>query len=116
MILDISLKDKIIETDIFNAALQEIDIVFTTVNTELLGEPDFGCYFDEYLWTMTPVVESLKSYIYEKLSNCYYISQLNCNVDVVCSQSEEIYESVYTIKISLYNDYKSVQKDIVLGK
>jgi hypothetical protein len=116
MILDISLSDKIIETDIFSAALQEIDVIFTTVNTELIGYTDFGCYFDEFLWTMTPSVDALKSYIYNKLSNGYYINQLNCNVDVICEESEEIYESIYTIKISLYDNFKSVEKDIVIGK
>jgi hypothetical protein len=67
MILEISLSDNIIENDLFSMALQEIDIIFTTVNTELIGYPHYGCDFNDYLWMLTPAVNSLYTYINEKL-------------------------------------------------
>lgn len=116
MILDISLSDNIIETDIFSAALQELDIIFTTVNTELIGYPEFGCNFEEYLWMLTPSINSLEEYIYSKLNSSFFISQLNFNVNINYSKSENTHESVYNILITLYDNYKSIQKEITIGK
>jgi hypothetical protein len=116
MILDISLTDKIIETDIFEAAAQELDIIFSTVNTELIGYPEFGCNFEEFLWMLTPSVTSLQHYIENKLRETTFISSLNFTVNIVYSKSDTSYESVYNILITLYDNNKSIQKEITLGQ
>lgn len=116
MLLDISLSDNIVETNIFSAALQELDIIFTTLNTELIGYPDFGCDFEQFLWTLTPCVGSLQKYINDKLSNSLFISQLHYNVNVEHSFNEEEYQSVYNVYIYLYDDTQTIQKHIKLGK
>lgn len=116
MILEFSLSDNIVETDIFSAALQELDIIFSTVNSELIGYPSFGCNFEEYLWMLTPSTVSLKEYIETKISDSYFISQLNYNINVMYKKSDVSYESVYHIVITLYDNYQSVQKEVTLGQ
>ena len=63
ILLDLSLKNNLYIVDIFDAALQELEILFDTNNCELLGDSSFGTNFDQYLWSMTPTTTDLKDYI-----------------------------------------------------
>ena len=49
ILLDLSLKNNLYIVDIFDAALQELEILFDTNNCELLGDSSFGTNFDQYL-------------------------------------------------------------------
>jgi hypothetical protein len=113
MIYDLSLSSNIFEDDLWSAALQELDILFSSVNTELIGYPNWGCNFEEYLWMMTPATGDLRQYISNKLAQTTFISQFLYNVSI--NYENNNYESIYHVLITLYNNDKSVQKEIQLG-
>ena len=114
ILLDLSLKNNLYIVDIFDAALQELEILFETNNCELLGDSSFGTNFDQYLWSMTPTTTDLKDYISGKLNETTYISKLQRNVTVEFIKDEITYETIYLVKIALYNDNGYVEKEIKL--
>ena len=46
MIIDLAIDGQVFITNTVDAALQEIDLIFNTTNTELIGHPAFGTNFD----------------------------------------------------------------------
>lgn len=114
ILLDLSLRNNIYQTDIFEAALQEIEILFETRNTELIGYPNFGSNFDDYLWTLQPTTTELKEYIKELFSKLTFCNILKHHIEVNFYRDENTFESIYQVVITLYDDYKSVDKKIIL--
>ena len=114
IILDLSLDNKLYHTNIFDAALQEIEMLFETSNCELLGDYHYGTNFEEFLWTMTPTTTELKNYIDKKLEDLIFVNQLHKHVEVFFYKDEITFETIYHIKINLYNDFSSVEKNITL--
>lgn len=102
MILDLSLSNKIFETDLLSAAMQELDIIFSTTNCELIGYPQFGTNFEQYLWALTPTLIDLKEYIINKISEMTFASKVRNHVEV--EQINDGVEYAYYVKIYLYTD------------
>lgn len=109
MILDLSLSNKIFETNILSLALQEIEILFDTQNCELIGYPNFGTNFEQYLWALTPTTSDLREYISKKISETCYASQVNNHIEI--NYLNNINEYAYEVKIYLYTDDESVMKE-----
>lgn len=113
---DLALDDSVFVTDMVIAALQEIDMIFNTEYTEVLGDPGFGTNFEKYLWNLNPDVSSLKNYVEGLLKNCYYVSKFPYTVDVeenspevvrnIAATNDVIYrdDSTYIIVIDLYGN------------
>lgn len=114
--LDLSLGSSIYVNDIWDAAVQEIDLIFGTVNTELIGYPSFGTNFDEFLWSLTPTTTALEQYIEEKLRETSFVSRLNHHILINYHIDEKSYENVYDVTITLYDDYRSFEKTYNLAK
>lgn len=114
--LDLSLNSSIYTNDIWEAAIQEIDIIFGTTNTELIGYPKFGTNFDEFLWTLTPTTGALHEYIQKKLYDTSFVSKLKNHIDINCKINQETYENEYEVTITLYNDDKAIEKTYNLAK
>ena len=64
--IDLAIDDRVIINDKLDAALQELDLLFNTENTELIGMTNFGVSLDQFLWTLTPTTESFREYINDK--------------------------------------------------
>lgn len=101
--IDLTLDDRIYIDNDLDAALQELDLLFNTECTELIGDKSFGVALDQFLWTITPTTESLKRYISEKLSECKCLQLFNYNFDVEYLDDEE-FRSVYHLTINIYLD------------
>lgn len=112
---DLALDDSVLVTDYTIAALQEIDMVFNTEHTEVLGDPSFGCNFEQFLWNLNPDTSGLKQYVESKLKDCYYLSKFNYTVDVKentadviknLSNGDVLYnaDDTYIIVIDLYGN------------
>lgn len=114
--LDLSLGSDMFKTNLFDAAAQELDILFNTENTELIGDPSFGTYFDEYLWTLSPTTTALNQYIEKIISNTVFASKLQHHVNIDNSFNDSTYENVYTVTITLYNDFSSIEKTYTLSE
>lgn len=120
--LDFSLYDDVILTDEVSAALQELDMIFNTDLTEVLGETSFGSRFESFLWELAPDQSRLKTYIIDKINQTYYASRFPYSVTVrltsdTVAQTEasggdtSVYspDSTYVVSIDLYgNDQNNV--------
>ena len=45
--IDLAIDSKVFITNEFDAAMQELDIILNTTNTELIGYPSFGTNFEQ---------------------------------------------------------------------
>lgn len=98
--IDLAFDNRIILTNELDLALQEIDILFNTENTELIGDINYGVNFDQFLWILTPTTTELEKYIYDKLRTLYYLNTFEYNVTVDFEPGE--IRSIYHVKIDIY--------------
>ena len=99
------MKDLAIDSRVFlesdlECALQEIDLLLNTTNTELLGNTQYGVELETFLWTLTPTTTELQRYISEKI-NAYSYYCKKFFVDVNCTFLEGTYRSIYLVDITL---------------
>lgn len=97
--LDLAIDSRVFIYNDVDEALQELDIIFNTENTELIGYPRFGTDFEQFLWQMTPSPDSLRKYISEKIANGFFLSQMNTDIDVrvLTGEHRAIYHVVITV-------------------
>lgn len=108
--IDLAIDNRVFLNNKLDAAIQELDLLFNTECTELIGDTQFGVSLDQFLWTLTPTTESLRQYISEKLAKLFYIKFFNYNFDVEFLEGE--FRSIYRIKVDLYIDQEhKVQKE-----
>ena len=50
--IDLAIDSRIFLTEEIDLAVQELDVLFNTENTQLLGMPDFGSNFEQFLWQL----------------------------------------------------------------
>jgi len=99
MILDLAIDGQVFITSPIDAALQEIDLIFNTTNTELIGHPTFGTNFEMFLWQLTPSPQALERYIREKLNETFFCKQLDLTVNV--RVVDGTYRSIYYVQITV---------------
>lgn len=97
--IDISLNDDIFINTELDAAIQELDMLFNTENTELIGDTTYGTLWEDFLWQLTPSINELKQYISNKLAGTYFLSSFNPQVEVEFENGTE--RSIYYVKIIL---------------
>ena len=101
--IDLALDDRIFLDNPLDCALQEVDMILNTENTELLGDPQYGTDFEQFLWTLTHSVTSIEEYIKEKLTaNSLFINKFKLYVH--CDFLEGTYRSIYHVKIVLVDN------------
>ena len=105
--LDLALDDRIFLDDPIDCALQELDLLFNTTNTELIGYIDYGTNFEQFLWKLMPTIEEVKNYIKTKLYDTYFLKNyiVEINVEILNGNVRDIY--YITIKIKDPNDKKN---------
>lgn len=99
MEIDLSLDNRIILYSKFDAAIQEIDLLFNTSHCELLGDTSYGTNFEQFLWTLNPSPDALKKYINEKISKSSLASEVVSDVDVKVYDGE--YRNIYDVQLTL---------------
>lgn len=108
--IDLALDATIFVDDPIREALQEIDILFNTEQTELLGYSEYGTNWEQYLWQMSPSPHSLKSYIKEKIANeTYYPNMFDITIDVKILEGE--FRNIYQVLIVLRESATSKTAD-----
>lgn len=100
--LDISLHENIFVLNELDAAIQELDILFNTENTELIGYTSYGTNWWNFLWVMTPQEGAITQYIEEKIASTYFLSKFKTQVEV--QYTPGTINSIYYIKIGIYNE------------
>jgi len=101
--LDLAIDNRIFINDILDAAVQELDLIFNTENTELIGYPQYGTNWLQFLWRINPSAEDLKKYIYEKIQDSYYLQQLNVDVSINILH-DDLYDSMYQVIIKVKDE------------
>lgn len=97
--LDLALDHTVLINTELDAAVQELNILFSTETTELIGNPTFGTNFEQFLWQLTPAPDSIKQYITEKISGTYFLSQMHTDIDVQVIKGE--LRMIYYIKVHI---------------
>ena len=104
--IDLALDNIVFVNSNINAALQELDILFNTENTELIGYPTYGTNFEQFLWQMNPSPNALKSYMQEVIrNNTFFCNEFDIAIDVKILEGE--YRNIYNVIIVLRTDPKS---------
>lgn len=104
--IDLALDSSIFINTNLDAALQELDMLFNTEQTELIGAPDYGTNFEQFLWTLNPSKDDIKKYIQDKISeDTYFLSQMDYEINVEILQGQ--YREIYYISIVVYDGDKS---------
>lgn len=105
--LDLGLFEQPFIKSKLDMAIQELDILFNTTCTELIGRPDFGTNFLQFLWVLTPNVDSLKRYIEEKIEmNTLYLREFDYYLDVTFIS--DVSENIYVVKFYIETDTNNV--------
>lgn len=104
--IDLAFDNKIILNNEVDLALQEIDILFNTENTELIGDTSYGVNFEQFLWILTPTTTELEKYIYEKLHTLYFLNFFKYDVQIDFEPGE--IRSIYYVKINIYIDPEQI--------
>lgn len=108
--IDLSIRNNIYNDDDLEEALQELDILFNTENTELLGDINIGINMQPYLWTLTPSTDSLKQYLNSKLMNLTYLQKFQYNLNV--KHYNDDIGSMYHVIIDIYiNENRKIKKE-----
>ena len=108
--IDLAIDNRVYINDDLDEALQELDILFNTECTELIGDTDFGVNIEQFLWTLTPMTDSLKSYISNKLRECTYLQKFNYSIDVKYYEGD--FRSTYHLIINIYlNNHQKIKKE-----
>ena len=90
MTYDIALDNSVFVTDTLKAAMQELDVLFNTEPTELIGDTAFGTFFEQFLWDLQPRESDLKDYITRKITNnTYWVNQYDWEVNVTVNDGSE---------------------------
>jgi len=100
--IDLALDGRVFIRNKLDEAVQELDILFNTELTELIGYPQFGCDFEQFSWQISPSTDALKKYIQSKIVDTVYLNELNVDIDVDVIKGE--YRFIYQVKIKIYDD------------
>lgn len=111
--IDLAIDGRLLLYDEFDIAIQELDLLFNTENTELIGYPMFGTNFDQFLWAMAPITDELKNYILDKINNyTTYLKKYIDDIEINSLQGE--YRLIYHVKIYLKFNNENVVKEYEL--
>lgn len=98
--IDLALDNSIFIDTQVQAALQELDMLFETDPTELIGYPTYGTDFEQFLWQTAPSPKALKNYIIEHINRYTFFCQLfDMIVDVNVVEGD--YRNIYNVTIIL---------------
>ena len=98
--LDLALDGRVFLYNELDCAIQEIDLLLNTENTQLIGYPEYGTEFQTFLWTLTPTTVEIEKYIKDKIdTSTFYASKMDVNVYVEFLQ--ENYNTMYYVRITI---------------
>lgn len=114
MVYDFALGGDVFVTDKLEAAMQELDCLFASEPSELLGDVSFGAFFEQFLWDLQARPAAVKEYITKLIeNNTYYVLQYDWDVSVTVNDNAENakniigdieydHTAIYIVKIDLY--------------
>lgn len=102
--LDLAIDSRVFIDNELDAALQELDLIFNTENTELIGYPNYGTNFEYYLWQLSPSPNALKDYINSKINESSFFLN-NMKKDIYVEVLNGKFRYIYYVKITLIDSF-----------
>lgn len=100
MVLDISIGEDLVVSDVIQEAIQELDMLMSTERTQLIGAPEFGLSMELFLWELEPSVSQIKDHIVSTITaNTTWMKLLNYDVNVNVAPGTE--HGIYTVTITI---------------
>lgn len=102
--LDLAIDDRLFLDTALDCAIQECDMLFNTTNSELIGYPEYGTNFEQFLWKMMPSEEEIKIYVNKKIQETLFLSKMHIETEVEILQGKV--RDIYNITIKIENPNK----------
>lgn len=99
--LDLALNDDVFIYDELSAAIQELDLLFDTTNTELINNPDYGTDWYQFLWVLNPSIIEFENYVKNKIKETYFASQLETEVSIEYNDDNTGMNDMYRVIINM---------------
>ena len=99
--IDLALDNKVILGSTMDAAVQELDILFNTAPTELLGDTSYGTNWYQFLWILNPSLEARMNYVVDKLTDTFFVSKMEYTVSVTQNDEMSYPHSSYILSVTL---------------
>lgn len=109
--LDLALDNRIFVDNALDAYVQEIDMIFGTTNTELIGDTSYGTNFESFLWTLSPSESELRNYIYDKLNNTFFGQYFNTYIEVEILKG--VARDIYSVRLTIQNKNENITKTYI---
>lgn len=107
--IDLAVDSRVFIDTPLEEAVQELDMVFNTERTELIGYPDYGTNFEQFLWSLNPDPYALKQYIMEQIMvNTLFIKDMNVDVNVEIHEGD--YRNIYLVQIAISDNYGNAEQ------
>jgi hypothetical protein len=97
--IDLAIDGRVFIQSELDEALQELDLLFNTVNTELIGYPTYGTNFEQFLWRLSPSASSVEKYIREKIQDTYFLARMETDISVEVTGGE--IRDIYMVYITV---------------
>lgn len=102
--------EELILDNVLDAAIQELDILFGTEETQLLGDSSYGVNFEQFLWKLHPSIPEVNYYIRNKINDhTMFCKQLDIEIETEVAIGT--LRDIYVVHISLKN--KDGEKEIL---
>lgn len=102
---DISLGLSVIQFNPVSEAIQELEILFNTNYTELIGDTRFGSDFYRFVNTLTLNTDEIEDYTKQMINaNCDVLPSMGYDVNVRNEYDETKYEIVLYVDIIIQTD------------
>jgi hypothetical protein len=108
--IDISLGDDVLLNDELDIFLQEIDILFNTKLTSILGDYSWGTDFQQFLWRSIPNAEEVYNYAKNKIANLPLANKFTVEVGCDYIDDDDNYDGVYYLQIAVTDNRKNIRK------
>ncbi len=86
--IDLAIDSRVFITSKLDEAVQELDMIFNTTNGELIGFPQYGTDFEQFLWQLNDSSSKIQSYVYEKIRDTFFLRDMAVNVNVETIEGE----------------------------
>ena len=113
--LDLALGSQVCLDNVWDCALQELDIIFNTNYTELIGQPKFGSEFMQFLHNLQTTPREIEDYVNMIIKQCYYVTQLHHEVTIGIEYDAANYDRIIYVRITLSDNEKELSVDYDLS-
>lgn len=105
--------DSIFINDEKELIIQQIDMLFDTIPTEVLGEYEYGADFYQFLWDLKSSNRDISEYTYRLITNNVKLFGWNLSVDTKILEGTE--NDIILIIIELKKDFDTFEKTYRVG-